>query len=72
MRPEEVKHFRGKVWVSDHLTLSQGHLLRPVIVKPVHRAVGSQATERGYEKQASRSSSLSSQVSGTDDTGDTC
>lgn len=59
MRPEEVKHFRGKVWVPDHLTPGQDHLIRPVIVKLVHRAVGFQAPERGYENQASRSSSLS-------------
>lgn len=59
-RRKEVKHFRGKVWVSHGLTPGQGDRTRPVIFKLVCRAAGFQATERGHERQVSRSSSLSS------------
>lgn len=50
------------------ITPGQGDLTRPVTVSLAHRAVGLQATETGYENQAKRSASLSSQMPGTDDT----
>lgn len=49
MIPEDVKHFKGKVCVSDHLTPGQGDLTGPVVVSLAHRTVGFQATERGDE-----------------------
>lgn len=67
-----VKHFKGEVWVSCCLTPDQGDHRRPGISQLVHRVSGFQVTERGYENQADRSSSLSSQMTGTDDTRDTC